>query len=604
VHVDRALKVDTQHLASHMLRGAVLESLGYLPDAIAAFDQAILIHPPSSEAHANKAVILTRLGQFGEAIAACNAALIDNCDTAKIHRIRAAALRGSGQHAAAISALDIAIALRADFAAAHRERGEILAALKRYPEAVASFDLALRYAPDMPFVPGHAMAARQHICDWRDYAGQVAGLLDRVDAKQLAAEPGLLFSLPTTPSQQQQASSVYFLHIAKGAANPPPPRQPTGAKIRIGYFSADFYDHAVMAAIVGLFETHDRTSFETIAFSLMRRPLDAMQMRIRSAFDRFVDVSSMSDDAAARLAREMDIDIAFDLMGYTSHCRPGIFAARAAALEVAYLGYPGTMATACIDYILADRIVLPAEHRPFYTEKVCYLPHSYQAHTPKIIADRVFARQELGLPEDAFVFCSFNSSYKFTPDLFDSWARILIRVEGSVLWLPSTDPVAMKNLRAEAQDRGIAPNRIVFADYLADHPDHLARLRAADLFLDTFHFGAHTTASDSLWAGLPVLTMLGMTFASRVAASLLTALGLPDLIARDRAQYERMAVDLAHVPGRLAALRQRLQENRTEYPLFDMPRFTRNVEAAYRRMLSLHQAGRVSEDMEISDPLT
>lgn len=597
--IDRALQVDSRHAASHMLRGAALEALGRLPEAVAAFDLVIQIDPPSPDASANKAVILTRLGQFPEAITTCDAALPHSSNNAKLHRIRAAALRGGGQHTEAIAALDIAIALRPDFAAAHRERGEILAALKRYPDADASFERALTYDPDMPLVPGFAMAARQQICDWRDYAQRVTALLSRVDAKQTAAEPGILFLLPATPAQQQQSAAAYFRYVTKGHA--PAPQAAPGSKIRIGYFSADFGSHAVMQLTAELFERHDKASFEIIAFSLKRRPEDAMLARLRGAFDQFVDVSNLSDEAAASMARDMKIHIAVDLMGYTAYCRPGIFAARVAPIQVNYLGYAGTMAAPCMDYILADEIVVPAEHRPFYSEKICSLPYSYQANdSRRTISDKIFTRRDLGLPESGIVFCSFNGNQKITPDVFDSWMRILGRVNDSVLWLLAADPIAQDNLRREAETRGIAPERIHFANF-AIPAVHLARMRVADLFLDTFYFGAHTTASDVLWAGLPVLTMLGATFASRVAASLLTAIGLPDLVACDRTHYEQMAVELAHAPERLAALKQRLAENRHTHPLFDTPRFTRFVETAYRTMMERYWAGEEPRDLYIPD---
>jgi predicted O-linked N-acetylglucosamine transferase (SPINDLY family) len=318
-------------------------------------------------------------------------------------------------------------------------------------------------------------------------------------------------------------------------------------------------------------------------------------------FDRFVDVSTTPDDEVAKMARDLKVDIAVDLLGYTTDSRPGIFALRVAPVQASYIGYPGTMGTNAIDYILADRVVIPHHHRQHYDEKICYLPNSYQANDSKrVISATPLTRRQFGLPETGFVFCCFNQHYKFTPDVFDSWVNILRRTDNSVLWLNVANPAARANLLAEVQKRSMPPERIIFADTIG-FSDHLARQRLGDLFLDTFHYGAHGTASNALWAGLPVLTKLGETFAGRVAASLLHAVGSPELIAETVAQYEDMAVAVAAEPGKIAALKRRLATNSASYPLFDTPRFTRNLEEAYGRMLARHRAGHAPEDMDIPD---
>jgi predicted O-linked N-acetylglucosamine transferase (SPINDLY family) len=326
-----------------------------------------------------------------------------------------------------------------------------------------------------------------------------------------------------------------------------------------------------------------------------------MYDRLLPNFDRFIDVGTTSDFDVAALARDLKIDIAMDLLGYTTDNRPGIFALRAAPVQASYIGYPGTMGTTAIDYILADRVVIPPHHRQHYDEKICFLPNSYQANDSKrVISDTPFTRQQMGLPETGFVFCCFNQHYKFTPDVFDSWMNILRRVDNSVLWLNVANPTARTNLHAEAQKRNIPRERIIFADTIG-FSDHLARQRLADLFLDTFHYGAHGTASHALWAGLPILTKLGDTFAGRVAASLLQAIGLPELIVESVTQYENLAVAIAAEPGKAAHLKQRLAANSKSYPLFDTQRFTRNLEEAYRRMLERHHSGTAPEDMDVPD---
>jgi len=315
-----------------------------------------------------------------------------------------------------------------------------------------------------------------------------------------------------------------------------------------------------------------------------------MRLRLEAAFDQFIDVSQQSDEQIVDLARQLEIDIAIDLNGCTDGCRTGIFAMRVAPIQVSYLGYLGTMGADYIDYLLADSTLIPTEHQAYYTEKIAYLPHSFQVNDRKItIADKIFTRAELGLPEQGFVFCCFNNNYKITPTVFDSWMRILHQVKGSVLWLLEDNETAGKNLRKEATNRGIDVSRLVFAKRLP-MPEYLARHRVADLFLDTQPYNAGATASAALWAGLPVLTYLGDTFAGRMAASLLYAIGLPELIASTIEDYEALAIQLATHPERLAAIKQKLAEHRLTYPLFDTPLFTQHLEAAYQAMFDRYQA--------------
>jgi len=398
---------------------------------------------------------------------------------------------------------------------------------------------------------------------------------------------------------QRQAAEIWMRD--KCPENPGlgalPVRMP-GSKIRIGYFSADFHNHATMFLMAQVFERHDRSRFELVAFSFGPDTQDAMRARAVAAFDQFLDVRTRSDEAVAALSRELGIDIAVDLKGYTEHERTGIFALRAAPIQVNYLGYPGTMGAPFIDYLIADPVLIPAEARVQYTEKIAYLPHSYQPNdTHRIIADRVFTREELGLPEKGFVFCCFNSSYKITPQVFDVWVRILQQVPGSVLWLFKEHAATELNLRREAVQRGLDPARLVFAPRM-ELPEHLARHRQADLFLDTLPYNAHTTASDALWTGLPVLTCMGQSMASRVAASLLHALELPELVTQTEQDYEALAVSLAQTPDKLRTLCTKLQENRLTSPLFDTDMFTRDIERLYTRMHTRHLQGLPCEHLE------
>jgi predicted O-linked N-acetylglucosamine transferase (SPINDLY family) len=338
-----------------------------------------------------------------------------------------------------------------------------------------------------------------------------------------------------------------------------------------------------------LFELHDRSKFEIFGFSFGPSADDEMRQRLTAGFDQLIDVKDRSDKEIADLARNLQIDIGVDLKGFTDQSRTGIFAHRAAPIQVNYLGYPGTMGANYIDYIIADKTLIRPEEAEFYSEKIAYLPHCYQVNdTTRRISDRRFTRDELGLPADAFVFCCFNNCFKITPDVFDIWMRLLTQVDGSVLWLLESNASAVKSLRAEAMRRGIGSARLVFAKPM-DLSDHLARHASADLFLDTFYYNAHTTASDALWAGLPLVTRLGDTFAGRVAASLLNAIGLPELVTRTCNEYEELALELSTNRDKLFLVKQRLVENRLKYPLFDTKLFTKHIESAYQKMWERHR---------------
>ena len=362
-------------------------------------------------------------------------------------------------------------------------------------------------------------------------------------------------------------------------------------RIRIAYISTDFRDHVVADAIAGCFEHHDKTRFETTAISLGPNDGSAMRRRIEVAFDRFIDVQTLSDAAAAEMVRDLEIDVAIDLNGYSGEARTGILARRPAPVQVNYFGYPGTMAVPFIDYIIADHWLIPEEHRVYYSEQVVYLPHTYlPSDRKRPVATEAPTRAGEGLPAAGFVFACLHNAFKIGPELLDIWARLLHGIENSVLWFLEDNAGASTNLKRESECRGINPNRLVFAPR-KPLADHIARLSLGDLFLDTLPYNAHTSASDALWAGLPVLTCPGNTFASRVAAALLCAIGLPELVTASLAEYENLARALAQDPGRLAALRLRLVRNRDTEPLFDTAGFTKDLESAYRTMCERQQRG-------------
>jgi protein O-GlcNAc transferase len=436
--------------------------------------------------------------------------------------------------------------------------------------------------------------AKMQICNWEELASDCAHLIESVRNNKENAEPFAFLSIDSTARDQYNYARLWT------RKRYPPVDRPSWrgehyqhGKLRIGYVSADFRQHPVANHVAGVFAGHDRSQFEVTGISIGPDDGSEIRRRLERSFDSFIDAAALDADALAKRIREQEIDILIDLNGYTQGARTELFARRPAPVQVSYLGYPGTMGADYIDYIIADPTLIPLAAQADYAEKIVYLPHSYMPHdaASRPISDRSFERAEFGLPEKGLVFCCFNNPYKLNPKLFRSRMKILKAVEGSVLWLSELNAAAVNNLRREAIAAGVDPDRLVFASRLPSSADHLARHRLADLFLDTLPYNAHSTASDALWAGLPVLTQIGETFAGRVAASLLTAIGLPELIARTQAQFETMAIELATAPAALAAIKDKLAQNRLTKPLFDTQLYTRHIESAYVTMHQHHQAG-------------
>ena len=538
--------------------GVALINQGRHEDALAAFLEAARRDPRSASARNNVANVLGDLGRSEEAL----------------------------PH------LRTAVELEPGLADAHHNLGMLLHGLKRHEEAIASLEHALRLAPGGSYTLSHLVWNQMAVCRWDGLAERIASLRQQVSAGSIAAEPFAFVAVSDAPAEQRLCAER---HTHEKVPRLPAPlsqgARRGGAKIRLAYLSADYHAHATAHLAAGLFERHDRSRFEVIGVSYGADDGSPMRRRLERAFDRFVDVQREGDEAAASRLRAMEVDIAVDLKGYTTSSRPAILAHRPAPVQVTYLGFPATMGAPFIDYVLADRVVIPQDEQRFWSEKVAYLPGSYQVNdATRPIAARTPARAEAGLPQDAFVFCCFNNNYKILPPVFAVWMRLLREVPGAVLWLLEDNAAASRNLRAAAQAAGVAPERLVFAPR-RPLDEHLARHRLADLFLDTLPYNAHTTASDALWAGLPLLTCAGTTFAGRVAASLLHAVGLPELVTASLEEYEALGRRLAADPGLLRATREKLARQRLTTPLFDTDRFRRHVEAAYATMWDRWQRG-------------
>jgi predicted O-linked N-acetylglucosamine transferase (SPINDLY family) len=507
-----------------------------------------------------------------------------------------------GRMEAAVASHDAAISFAPNHAQAFMNRGIALNELGRHAEAVDSFNQAIALAPEIPYLLGTRLHVNMQMCDWRHYQEQLTVVLEAVKNDQPASLPFPLLALTSDPDLQQRAARNWIQAKHPGRKQVLPfSKRTTKPRLGIGYFSADFHHHPVAQLIAGLFEAHDRTKFEVYAFSSGPDARDAMRLRLEQGFEHFIDVKAETDAQVVVRARELALDIAVDLSGLTTGCRPSVFAARVAPVQINYLGYPGTMGASYMDYILADETLITPESESFFTEKVIYLPHSYQPNDRKrTVSQHAFTRAELGLPENAFVFCCFNNNFKITPETFDRWMAILRAVPEGVLWLLQASEHTAHNLRQEAQERGVSPERLIFAPKVPTD-QYLARQRCADLFLDSLPYNAHTTTSDALWVGLPVLTCMGQAFASRVAASLLRAVELPELITKDGDAFEARAIELARDPAQLQALRKRLEENRLRAPLFDIERLARAIEDAYIQVHARREAGHPPASLRIAD---
>jgi predicted O-linked N-acetylglucosamine transferase (SPINDLY family) len=567
-------------------RAAAFLALKQFDRAVADCETLLQLEPNLAVAHAARGHALLGLQQPTVALESFERALHGRPDDAEVLAGRGLALRALGRYEPALAAFEQASVLSpqsADFA--YRE-AVTLRHLKRHTEAAAAFARARRLSADYDYALGNELHERLQICDWSAYDELVARTREAVLSGRRACLPGALLSISDQPAAQLRCAQTFATD--KYAVQAVPDRswpQRRHQRIRVGYVSADFREHPVSQLMAGVFEQHDRELIDAIGVSLTPPDGSALGERVARSFDQFIDVSDANDGDVEELLRELELDIAVDLMGYSARARTALFARRAAPVQVNFLGYPGTLGASFYDYVIADRIVIPEAQREFYQEQVVYLPECFQPNDARrAMASDPVGRSEHGLPEQGLVFCCFNSHYKIAPPVFDVWMRLLRDLDGSVLWLADGGEAVRANLRREALARGVSGERLVFAPRQPRVAEHLARYRLADLFLDTLPFGAHATASDALWAGVPLLTCCGGAFAARVAASLLVTLGLPELVTNSLADYEARARELATDPARLHQCRARLGAARSSAPLFDTQRYCRHLERAYRMM--------------------
>jgi len=564
-------------------------------------NKAIKIKSDSAEIYNLYSIVLMNIKKTDEAIENWNKAIQIKPDYAEAYYNLGNAFFNFNKLNDAIESYNKAIEIKPDNAAFHYNKGNTLIKLNNLEDALESFNRAIQINPDHNYLLGQYIFLKNKLNDWSYFDENLEKLKNDIMKLKNTTMPDITLSIYDSPLLQKISAETYLKSKYAKFDILKPINKKNNKKIHLGYYSADFRNHAVSHLIIKLLELHDKSKFKLTGFSLnpTNNINDKMYKRISSAFDQFIHVGSKSDKDIAQISRNLKIDIAIDLMGFTNLNRFGIFLHRCAPIQVNYLGYPGTSGSECMDYIIGDKTVIPKENQKFFSEKIAYMPHTYQANnSTKKISINTFSREYFGLPKNGFVFCCFNQSYKINPTTFDLWIDILNNLNDSVLWLLEQNPKASNNLKKEIHSRGLDASRIIFAKKIPMQ-DHLARHQFADLFIDSFPYTAHTTCSDALWAGLPVLTLMGNSFSSRVAASLLTAIGLPELVVKTKKEYKDLAIDLATNKEKLNQIKNKLKNKRINSPVFDTKLFTKNIEKLYSIMHQKHQSDLPVDHVEI-----
>ena len=598
---DLALNLDNQDPAIHINRGASLNELKQYEGAIASLNRAIALNPNIAEAWSNKGTALNELKRHEAALVDYDKALALNPQHVEAWSNKGVSYAELKCYEEALAHYDKAIELNPQYIEAWSNKGTALNELKRYEAAAKSFHQALVLNPELPFGKGVLLHAKMLACDWQGVDSLYQSICQDLTENKKSADPFGFQGICNDELLLQKCAEIFS--NTKFSASPQfdfEHLKREGGKIRIGYLCGEFREQATAILMTEIWELHDKSRFEIVALDNGWDDKSPRRKRIEAAFDEWIDISRMSDDQAAALIADKEIDVLVNLNGFFGKPRQGIFAKKPAPIQVNYLGFPGTIGSTYMDYLIADNVVIPKESRQYYTEKIVHLPHCYQANdSSRKIDGRKFSKKELGLPEEGFVFCCCNNSYKILPQMFDIWMRLLHSIPGSVLWLIEDNQDATRHLQQEAQARGISAARIIFAKRVP-LSEHLGRHQCADLFLDTLPYNAHTTASDALWAGLPVLTCTGTSFAGRVASSMLTVLDLPELITTSVAQYESLAYELASQPEKLHQIKTKLAKNRLHSPLFNADLIARELESAYLAMYKRFQEGLPPEHINLT----
>jgi len=598
---DRAIELKPDYAEAWSNRGVALNDLRRHEEALASYDRAIELKPDYAVALNNLGNTLNDLRRHEEALASYDQAIGLKPDYVEAWSNRGNALNDLRRHEEALASYDRAIGLKPVYAEAWSNRGNALNDLRRHEEALVSYERSIELKPDTDYILGDLVHTQMKICRWSDLDERCQTLRSRLFSGDPASSPFTVLGLLDDPHQQKRCAEIYARRkFSFGSELGPIGRSKRKDKIRVGYFSMDFREHPVAHLMAELIETHDRNKFEIFGFSFGADTGGSMRKRLEGAFDKFFEVSQISELDIARLARDHEIDITIDLGGYTQDSRPAIFAHRAAPIQINYLGFPGTMGTEHLDYFIGDRVTVTEENIGHFSEKIIFLPNSFQANpTQRPIGSQTSSRATYGLPESGFVFCCFNNIWKITPDIFKVWASILKGAGDSVLWLSVDSDSARLRLRTALENLGVDGDRLLFSPRVT-REIYFDQYNFCNLFLDTLPYNAGTTASDALWMGTPLVTLAGECFGGRMAASLLHAVGLPELITHTTQEYETLAIELANNPERLSSLKARLAENRATCPLFNTALFTQHVEAAYQAAYDRYHEGLAPDHIYVS----
>ena len=586
-----AISIKPDYAEAHFNLGVVLKILGYPKLAVESYKKAIALFPNYLSANNNLGNALKQIGNLEEAVISYQNAITIKPDFAEAHNNIGIVLKDLGRLSESVKSYETAISINPKFYDAHFNLGNSLRDLNQRDQALKSYEAAHELKPDEDYILGNILHTKMHLSIWDGLSKNLLDLIKNINNGEKVIGPFALMALLDDPIVLRKATEIYANDkFPKSYALPKIDHHPKHKKIRIGYFSADFREHPVSTLTVELYEGHDRNQFEVYAFSYGPDTIDEMNLRVKAGVDYFYDVKVMSYKDVALLGRSLELDIAIDLGGFTQNARTGIFAISVAPIQLSYIGYLGTMGVDYYDYLIADQTIIPEQSQKHYSEKIVYLP-SFQANDSKQSqAVTSFTRQDLGLPSKGFIFCCFNNTYKITPLALDSWAQILKKVEGSVLLIFASNESAQINLTKEISLRNIDPSRLILGEHLP-RPEYLGRYQVADLFLDTHPYNAGTTSSDALRMGLPVLTRLGNSFASRMGSSILNAINLPELITTSQKEYEALAIELATNPKKLKAIKDKLAKNLPSAPLYDTPAFTKHLESAYKTMYDRYHEG-------------
>ena len=583
---DKAIKIKSDYAFAYNNKGNALKNLERYDEAIESYDKAIKINPNYIEAHHNKGNILKDLKRFDESISSYDKAIEINPDYYFSFNNRGIIFQHLNHFEKALASYDKAIEINPDYPETYNNKGNILKELKRYDEALTCYEKAIKLKSDFDYMLGKVLNINMFLCNWIEFDSLIKEINNTIVKKSKVIEPFTFLGLIDNPVFLKLSSEKYIKNnFKKDLEIQSLAKYTNHKKPRIGYFSADFHNHATLHLMMDIFKNHNKSNFDFYGFSFGPQNNDIWNSEVKNYFLKFEDVSNISDKEVAYLSRKLEIDIAIDLKGLTSNSRSGIFSYRAAPIQINYLGYPGTTGADYMDYIIADEVIIPKESSNNYTEKILYLPDCYQPNIKKReISKKSFKRSDFGLPENSFIYCCFNSNYKITPHIFNIWMNILKAVPNSVLWIYKTNETASKNLIKESKAKGVDPKRIIFASYLPND-EHLKRISFADLFLDTFPCNAHTTASDAVRMCVPIVTLIGKSFASRIASSILNCLDMKELITRDEKEYQNLAIDLARHPKKINEIKDRLNDAISSSPLFDSSKFTKHLENIYLQLM-------------------